>query len=393
MNTLTANNPIAKILALTVIVCVLQMSLSWPLWWVENTRTYPLIPVFNFIGTIANKGINNLLLMATFIVMGLMTWAAHKQIWIVILLALFAILILIDINRLQAWLYQYLLIWAAGLWAYSAKTEGQTSINQGLHRERIALFLIQMVFIATYVWAGINKLNVHYLTNVFNWLVGIFEWSSFLKNNYYAAVCSALVEITVGIGLVFNRTRRGAVVLGVIMHALILILLITDGWNKIVYPWNVGMSLGLYILFWNDEFGLTISYFKQNLTINVYAFLLFVAPILNIFGLWQYNLANTMYSGISLEVEIVALDTGMSCLPPKFNNGKTYGVETDSSFNLDLDDWVMHEFAAPYYAEEWIIPVLQKKYCPCLRQYGGFIRIETAARWSKTKRIKTIPCR
>ncbi len=369
------------------------MYLSWPLWLLNKDRTYPLIPLVDLSAVLDVYFVNMMLLFAIGLAAIGLFLMKNKRLWLLLLLGLYSFLIIIDINRLQAWLFQYALIWGAGVWAYSNPAQGQSGINQTIYREKSALFLMQMVFIATYLWAGLNKLNVHYLGSVFNWLMGIFEWSSFLKNNQFAAVASVLVEIAVGVGLVFARTRRWSVILGVIMHVVILILLIADGWNKIVYPWNVGMCAGLYLLFWNIDRQLLWGSLKQTVITQVYAFLLFFAPILQLFGFWQYNLSNTMYSGLSLEVEFVGLDKGMGCFPAKFNNGKIYGVETDSSFIFDLDDWVMNEFEAPYYAEEWIIPVLQKKYCPCLGQYNGFIRIERASRWHKQKEQKIIPCR
>ena len=133
------------------------------------------------------------------------------------------------------------------------------------------------------------------------------------------------------------------------------------------------------------------NYFKKN-SYLIYSYLLFIAPILNIFGYWQYNLSNTMYSGLSLEIELVLNDDGVNCFPAKFNNNKVYEYESDSSFAFDLDDWVLNELNVPYYSEQWIIPYFQKKYCTCLMQYKGFIRIEKSFRWTKNKEITIINC-
>ena len=263
------------VLYLTVILAFSQTFLSWPLWSLNEDRTYPLIPLVNLSGILDIKFINTMLLFAIGLAAVGLFMMKNKRVWLMSLLVLYAFLIIIDINRLQAWLFQYLLIWGAGLWAYSSTAQGQAGINQGLYREKSAIFLMQMVFIATYLWAGINKLNVHYLSSVFNWLMGIFEWSSFLKNNQYAAVASVLVEIAVGVGLIFARTRRKAIILGIVMHIVILILLIKDGWNRIVYPWNVGMCIGLYFLFWDEKEQLLFSSLKQTVISQMYAFLLF----------------------------------------------------------------------------------------------------------------------
>ncbi len=387
-----SNKRLDLILSLTLLLCISQMLLSWPLWALSSERSYPIIPVVDLSYLLDIKFSNTMLLFAAALATLGVFILKNKKLWLLSLLIICSFLIIIDVNRLQPWLFQYMLIWAAGVWAYRDKKGLNTDATNAQDWQNEGLYLIQMVFVATYLWAGLNKLNAHYLTSVFNWLMGIFEWSKFLKDNHFVAVLSVLIEIAVGIGLMFARTQRWAVLLGVLMHAIILILLVKDGWNKIVYPWNVGMAIGLWVLFWDKPMNINLGWLKQLFIAWVYTFLLFFAPVLNLFGLWQYNLSNMMYSGMSLEVEMVGLDEGQACFPSKFNNGKTYGVESDSSFNFDLDDWVMSEFEAPYYAETWIIPFLAKKYCPCLKPHKGFIRVETRNRWDKTKQIKIVAC-
>ena len=99
-----------------------------------------------------------------------------------------------------------------------------------------------------------------------------------------------------------------------------------------------------------------------------------------------------MYSGLSLELELVAKDAASECFPDFLHEHKEFGFESDSTFYLSLDDWTMHEFQVPIYAEAWTASVLKKEICKCIKKHEGYIRLEYSPRWDTIKPTIKVAC-
>ena len=101
-----------------------------------------------------------------------------------------------------------------------------------------------------------------------------------------------------------RRTRLIAMFSAIGMHSLILILLISNGQNSIVWPWNMGMIFIDSDPFWRTETNVRKvllrsdgSNFMRHFA-KVVMVICGVLPGLSFVGLWDKYLSAALYSGI-----------------------------------------------------------------------------------------------
>lgn len=381
----TYPRPLNYLIMISLSCFLAQVFISYPLWYNQATRTFPFVPMVGFGLDVFLTQLNPLLFGG--LVLGTVGTAFLKHKIPAILLSGISLVLLClqDVTRLQPWVYQHLIVLGI-LYAHYKVVEKMSADDN----RTWAYF--QLLYVAVYFWAGFNKINVHYTSSVFEWFMGITELTKPFSDNLYAAYGSALIELGAGLGLLFRPTRKLAVGVILGMHIFILYMLMKDNWNKVVYPWNVEMMLGVLILFWRDTLPMQWASIRQAMGLKVLTGLLFIMPTLNLFGLWQYNFSFSMYSGLSLELELVAKDAASECFPDFLHEHKEFGFESDSTFYLSLDDWTMHEFQVPIYAEAWTASVLKKEICKCIKKHEGYIRLEYSPRWDTIKPTIKVAC-
>jgi hypothetical protein len=110
-----------------------------------------------------------------------------------------------------------------------------------------------------YLWAGLHKLNVHHLTQIFPWVF-------FTPRNHALALLLRSQAINgSGVGVVgvrrctlaFLEARSSlGIYLAVSRHVIILVLIGPLGMNSYpgVWAWNVRMAAWVVVLFWEFAF-------------------------------------------------------------------------------------------------------------------------------------------
>jgi hypothetical protein len=201
-------------------------------------------------------------------------------------------LILEDQSRLQPYIYVSLIV-ALGL-LYHAVRGGE------LNALRTAVVFV-------YLWAGIQKLNVHYFRETFPWVFfspRVTHWLLFLSGHVrivaVMALASALLEVSAAALLFSRRWRHFGVLAVATIHAVALVLIgpiIGMGYAPVVWPWNFAMVAYAVILFWNYEGSL----FPVRDPMQAVAIMLFgLLPILNLFSLWDDYLSFHAFSGATM---------------------------------------------------------------------------------------------
>src|SRR5262249_59551213 len=157
--------------------------------------------------------------LGTFVTLLVLAAALPRSAWPVMgALAVAAVLAVWDQSRWQPWFYQYVLMLIALL---SMRREDSSDSSRALPTCRAIVAL-------TYVWSGLQKLNVTYATLVFPWFVEPLTRSlpgSFTAWLPTAAVLTALLETAIGIALFIPWLRKPAVIAAVATHALVVALL------------------------------------------------------------------------------------------------------------------------------------------------------------------------
>ncbi|MFK7948091.1 MAG: hypothetical protein AB8G11_10890 [Saprospiraceae bacterium] len=350
-----------------------QIFLSQSLWYDAN-RHFFLIPMFDVlplnIGDIGNMFLFIGLLVS--LIIGLFYF--KKQLLIPIIL-LVAILFLQDITRVQAWSYQYFLTFLVLLIDWNKPIEKR-------------LPTLQWILIFTYFWSGIQKFNPHYVEVVHPWLFSAFEWSKPFAEIGNWAYWTAAFETLVGIGLIFQRTRKVAIITGLGMHFFILLMIGPWGedWNSVVYPWNVVMMCLLVVLFFrkpiNAEKEITLLK-KPNAAMQWFIIIVLgILPIFNIFTRFPETISMTMYNGATSELSVYFDENETpSCIP---NTATEAIYQTRNGYQISLDDWGVEELNVPIYDLPTYAKKFGKQFCDCVQnKKNAGIKITNVKRWTR----------
>ena len=380
------NTKIDKILAVISFAFVAQIFTSYSLWNPAD-RDYPMVTAWGSIFPSWDERAYAVffgLILISIIGVGILKF---KRLFLTITIAILGLAILQDVLRLQAWVYQYLMMFMVAWWYYKKPQE----------REDNAIWALKWVFVGTYFWSGFHKLNPHFADQTFVWLMQIFELTTPLADQTWAAYGLGCFELLLGVALLVSPIRKLAVIMITVFHLGILTFLISDSWNPVVYPWNMGMILMVWLLFWKDS-STTIPILQtrafRKLFPNLAIFLLFaILPFLQTFRAYPYNFSLGMYSALSVEGNLVFNDRGADCFPPNDKLLHEMEIKTDTSGLLKLDDWATLEFETPSFPTIYTHKAIARKYCKCINKHAGYLEILTTRRFEAKTDTMKISCK
>lgn len=357
-----------------------QMLLSFNLWF-PSDRTYPTVPLIHFLDFNWGKVITSLLsgcFLVSFAAAGfLLKW---KKQALGIGLVCLSLLIVEDINRFQAWVYIYTALLAVITWSLWLKQSHKILIT------------LQFIMVMVYFWTGIQKLNIQFITDVYPWLIKVFEATKWLNDYPSLGYGVGLFELLIGLLLLNKKTQKAGVLLGTFLHLGILALLIKDNWNTVVYPWNVAMIALLLTLFWTNEVPETVPSEDKKVRPNLFIILLFgILPFFDFFQLIPHCLALGMYSGTSMECDLIIHDDGReACIPPKLYDKLLFKSSEESI--LSLDDWGVEELNIPPFASDRVYRAVAKEFCTCSKQHKGYVEFYYPERWEDKDKHVVLTC-
>jgi hypothetical protein len=308
---------------------VAGLLLSAKLW--VSTREYPLVPLLDIVPPLPYPLDYILFCLFGILLVGILVfrgWVAGAL--VIAALALAALLVLQDQDRLQPWFYQYYFM----LGAVGLSNLGRLSTEGALNACRVVVAF-------TYFWSGLQKAHVSFAENVYPWLIEPVashlpsEAASVLAHGAYAV---PIVETAIGLGLLVRPLRKPAVIVAILMHAFILFSLGPWGhnWNSVIWPWNLAMIAFVLILFWRapDNPSLLAVVKPAGSTYRAVVLVLFAfTPALNFVGLWDSYLSASLYSGST-------------------KNGTVYTTDGSSrNYSGSVFDEAMDEMNVPAYPE------------------------------------------
>ena len=220
------------------------LSMSPALW--TGPRSYPLAPISSLFPAI--NGVVAVGLYAALFVLAAIAVVARRPRWLIAaFLAVIGVFCIADQTRWQPWVFQYSFLLAA-VAAYSRK-------RSDVDGEKQALDIARLIVASTYIFSGLQKINLNFMENDFPWLVqpitNAFPSSTgFL---HLAGMAAPFLQFAFGIGLLTRRYRRVSLILAVAMHVFILAMFGPAGldWNNIVWPWTAAMAIFDVLLFSN----------------------------------------------------------------------------------------------------------------------------------------------
>ncbi|MFT4663658.1 MAG: hypothetical protein ACI9XB_000598 [Gammaproteobacteria bacterium] len=360
------------IIRLIVGCILLQLFLTSSLWWSAG-RTFPTVPFFNFMPPIAYWWFQSLLpwLFVINLLLVLIFPKIKKGLLLVITLAI--LLILFDVNRLQVWMYQ----WFCMLTVLYFSTKESTWKS-----------CLQFMLMALYFWSGFNKLSIPYLEHSFPYLMDAFSITKPIGDMKAMAIISALIEMGIGIGLFFQKSRNIALWIAILMHLLILLILGPFGANvnEVVWPWNIAMIFIVLLLFHSAPFSGLSHLWKRSFLIKIIMIFWGLMPLGNVFNIWDEQLSFKMYSGTNPEGMLIDRSISKDCFPDSLKVYYTRNGFEEAELIL-IDDWALKELKAPPYVSERTLKQIAKKWCSCLAEpEKGTLEIMRVWRWSGKER-------
>ena len=350
--------------------------LSWPLWNEAARFWFPLLPVWggatkpplwgSFIHCAKPIGLITLLLLTFF-------FSGKK--WLLAALTVWAIgLCCLDINRLQPWVWLYILVFVA---VFFGKKENEISTANAL----------RWLLAGVYFWSGFNKLTPYFAEDNFAWFCGAFAFTKPFGEYPVLGYAVASLEMSFAAGLIWEKTRLYFRWVVVGFHGVVILFLLKLDWNWVVIPWNVAMAGMVWGLFPENSGSKPTGVVQQVIVVVVW-----LAPVLYFFNLWPHTLSWQLYSNTQPEATFFAeKNTGYANTESEQVWGK---YAFDDGTKILLDDWATDELKVPMFATARTFRQVGKYLCPHFVSDSAGLYILSVHRWDKSaEKMEKIPCR
>jgi hypothetical protein len=231
------------------------------------------------------------------------------------LLGIVPLLWLLNLNLLRPDFYFFWLFLL--VWALAADEE-----------QRAAGWLLLCA--AMYLWTGAHKINPGYTEGL----------GMMFKKRQLSGIVTLIIpvlvvvwELTLGLTLIFRKNvlRR---ILGIGLHAGILLFLFIGNWNRAMIPWNVGLLL-MHILIAAPAEEFSASKIIRS-GISVPLFLAWIMPALSYVGLWPHAFSWDMYSGRA-ENYYLLIDEHTALHPPDYLREHIF--RKDGVYFVGISQW------------------------------------------------------
>ena len=322
-----------------------------PRLWV-STRAYPLVPVSRWLPRVPYPA-DFIVLGALWALLGAVALSGARAPGLLAFVVLAGAWSLWDQSRWQPWFYQYVfMLGALGLHPWTGA----------------ALDTCRAIVAATYLWSGLQKVNISFVRVTFPWLVApVTDRLPVGLGRIVAASgpAVAFAEAAIGVGLLVGPSRDTAVVAAVLMHVAILFCLGPLGHrvNTVVWPWNVAMAAFVLVLFWQApdvSIGRVLSLDPGGF--HAIVLLLFgVLPALSFTNCWDSYLSAALYSANLKSGVIYLTEAARAALPQGLRRYVEPGP--DGRLELSLSRWSSGETGVPVYPEVRIFKVLAREVC------------------------------
>jgi hypothetical protein len=371
-------------IAISAIGCVAGVGLSLPLWYSAD-RLYPRVPVVA--GLVMPPPMEGAFVGCLVIALALVAAGWRRRVSVPAALAFTAILVAFDQSRLQPWVYEYALLFAA----LSAIVPGQPSHG----RSPDVMATGRLIVIALYFWSGVQKMNVTFVSQI--WpavaapLMAVGPGAALLGGLGWGV---PVAEVAIAWGLLARRTRRYAVVIAVCLHAGILITLTLAGENRVVWPWNVALALLVTALFGGGagaEGRTSIVTGDGSPRHRLAIAACVVLPVFSFAGWWDPYLSGALYSGNTLQAAIVVTPEVAERLPAVM---KQSTWRQSRPMFLDLNRWSYAELQVPAYPAYRVLRAVAEQVCAAYVPRGhGSIRLLGRPHWrTGERRLESHDC-
>ena len=360
---------IAKILKqrisiLRIVVClffVIGIGISFKVW--HSDRLFPLLPVADWIPE-SSTDVSGFL--AVLLVIGLLLgMVIRSRYFFIALIILLTALLLQDQMRWQPWVYIYVAFLVPFvLWKHP--------------NERLLPYF-QFLLIGVYLWSGAYKFGGSFIESTFDKMLRtmlFIEDAGTRESLHFLGYGIPIIEILIAVGLFFRKSRHLAILFAIATHVIILIYVITNQQNSVIYPWNIAMIFLVIFSFYKtnnsmiewlfDKAGTSrasVTSNKIKLQIAAGFFFFVFMPVLNPLGLWDNYLSFKLYSGNNGTYCIGLEQDQHKKIDPSLYDYFWKVEEPNGKFWIYVNYWAMDELNVAFYPEERTFKKLAKSFC------------------------------
>ncbi len=371
----------------TILGFISGILLTFPLW--VSVRVFPLVPVMNgFSSFLTPLGSFTPVILVSLLAFAFIS--SRPRYALLGAAAFTALLVCADVTRLHPWVYQYaVMLLVLGLFSFRIEdTKGQL----------VTTTILRFIVVIIYTWSGLQKINILFFSKVFPWMVA--PVADLLPSAMHPLVFAfgflvPLIEIGIGVGLIFARSRRAALLLAGCMCVFVLSVLgpLGHDYNSSVWPWNVALLLLAVILFAGTKEVSAREMFRLRRSITYALVMLFfgILPALSCWNAWDSYLSWSMYSGTTNDATLVISRDALSRMPTRITS---YAQEGGSGwYMLPIASWAMGELNVPPYPEARAYISIARNMCVYAKEPGEvLLDMKGRSSWFKKERREVIDC-
>lgn len=330
--------------------------------WFPTARSFPRAPLIVAFPDNVVPALEYLLSVLLLFALVALIFVKRPFKYLIAAIILLSVLVVLDQTRLQPWVYQYLLLFVV------------TALYYRQHESaRISLPTLQLIVASLYFWGGIQKLNYSFAHEVLPQILASLQNGLMLSQTQLSVLGVAIagMETLIGCGLLVRKTRWLAVWLALAMHASILVLLIVQGRNSVVWIWNAALVLIVMVLFWRSDTSLVpvfSGWREANASARlsiILAVVCAVLPVLSFRGWWDMYLSSALYSGNTV-VAVVRLDGPTYKNLPAVAKRQIFAMKSGEQM-LPFFEWSMADLNVPPYPERRVFIQVARAVC----KFGG----------------------
>ena len=326
MSPLDFFNKIA-IVKLSYIAFCLVVLFTFPVWLDVNSN-FPNCPIIGkAIVSPLYSNLDFLIVLSSLILLGI---GIFKDRLLLISLGVLGVIlcVFLDLNRFNGMTHFFLSYWILYVLSNRNLSNYYTSI----------IFFIWGV----YFWSGVNKLNIHFYQDTYQWLMDCLPMTRPLSNLKWFSYIFPILESIPAVMLLFNRTRKLGIIWLIAMHIYLITIITILHREYMIYVWNSFLIIVL-IKLWNFKSDLK-KYFesKDSSMQRIYLFVVSILlPSLLWFDIVSSEFGYAMFTGRLTYSRMMFTASDTAKLDSKLHE---FLEPYDNLFSMDIDNFALDAY-------------------------------------------------
>ncbi len=316
-----------RILKLSYVSFWIVVILTFPVW-LDLNSDFPKIPLLGEARANSTYSLIDFILVLTSLI--ILGFGIFKDNLRIVSFGILGIIICVffDLNRFNGMTHFFLSFWILYI---------LTNRNQKYYYTSIIFFVW-----GVYFWSGVNKLNIHFYLDTYQWLMDCLPMTRPLMDMKWFSYIFPILESIPAILLLFNRTRKFGIIWLVAMHVYLITIITILGRENMIYVWNSFLIILLTTL-WNFKTDLKEYFQSKDIVLGrIYLFIVsLLLPLLLWIDVASSEFGYAMFSGRLTYSRIVFTASDTAILDSKFHE---FLEPYESFYTMDIDNFSLQAY-------------------------------------------------